>query len=138
MKIDNDLINKQLLGFRKELSKREKKGYIFFRSSDKYLQINEKAIDLLGNNLHGTSVKYENRTIVFCFGTLMENRYLPFARIGTRLFCFDTQELNKANQWDILEYHSKYLVTLTIGSFLLNKVWAWLDKGRVIWEDESL
>ena len=37
---------------------------------------------------------------------------------------------------DILEYQSKYLVTLTIGSFLLNKVWAWLEKGRAIWENE--
>ena len=86
MKIDNDLINKQLLGFRKELSKREKKGYIFFRSSDKYLQINEKAVDLLGNNLHGTSVKYENRTIVFCFGTLMETVICPMLEL--RSICF--------------------------------------------------
>ena len=136
MKIDNDIINKQLLGFQKELSKRNRNGYVCTYSPNKYLN-NNKTIYLLGSNLHGISIKHENRTIVFYFGTLLENRYLPFARIEKHLFCFDTQKLNKAGQWDILEYQSKYLVTLTIGSFLLNKVWAWLDKGRAIWENES-
>ena len=136
MKIDNDIIHKQLLGFQKELSKRNRNGYECRCSPDKYLYINNKTIDLLGSNLHGISVKHENRTIAFCFGPLLENRYLPFARIEKHLFCFDTQKLNKAGQWDILEYQSKYLVTLTIGSFLLNKVWAWLEKGRAIWENE--
>ena len=137
MKVDNDLINKQLLGFQKELSKRNSNGYACTYSPDKYLHINNETIDLLGSNLHGLSIKNEKRTIVFSFGTLLENRYLPFARIENHLFCFDTQNFNNANQWDILEYKSKYLVTLTIGSFLLNKVWAWLEKRRAIWENES-
>lgn len=138
MKIDNDIINKQLFGFQKELSKRNRNGYVCICSPAKYSHVNDETMDLLGSNLHGLSVKYENRTIEFYFGALLDNRYLPFARIEKHLFCFDTQKLNKASQWDILEYHSKYLVTLTIGSFLLNKVWAWLDKGRVIWENEYL
>lgn len=137
MKIDNDLIKKQLLGFQKEVDKRCKTEYICTNSSSKYININEETIDLLGNHLHGISIRNKNRIIDFRFETLLDNRFLPFAQIENHVFCLDTQKLNCANQWNILEYHTKHLVTLTIGSFLLNKIWAWLDKGRTIWKDES-
>ncbi len=123
------------------------RGFLFLRKRpwkyilngvkmDTYTCTNQETIDLLGNSLHGISIMHENRTVEFSFEALLENRYLLFARIGEHVFCFDFQSGNAANQWDIIEYTSKYLVTLTIGSFLLNKVWAWLDKGRAIWEKE--
>ncbi|MBQ8673272.1 MAG: hypothetical protein IJ511_04365 [Bacteroides sp.] len=35
-------------------------------------------------------------------------------------------------QWNILYYDTKEILTMTIGSFLFNKIWAWLDNSPYI------
>lgn len=60
------------------------------------------------------------------FATLAENRPLYF----------DVSHLNVAEQWDIVTADG-YRVTLTMASFWSNKIWAWVEKRRAIWQDES-
>jgi hypothetical protein len=50
--------------------------------------------------------------------------------------CFDTSHINEAGQWDIVTT-SGYRITFTMASFWSNKLWAWIDKQRAIWEGES-
>jgi hypothetical protein len=49
---------------------------------------------------------------------------------------FDTSHINVAGQWDIVA-SSGYRITFTMASFWSNKLWAWIDKQRTIWKDES-
>jgi len=68
---------------------------------------------------------------------LIDNRFLFFSKINnTEIICFDTIKVNSANEWDIINYSNGYLMTKTISSFLSNKVWAWIERGRKIWEQE--
>ena len=50
---------------------------------------------------------------------------------------FDISYINDAGQWSIVNVESKYLITLTMASFLTNKIWAWLLRGREIWAEEK-
>jgi hypothetical protein len=54
---------------------------------------------------------------------------------GRHQLVFDTSHLNEAGQWSILGANG-FHVTLTMASFWSNKIWAWLDKRRKIWQDE--
>ena len=49
--------------------------------------------------------------------------------------CFDSNSLNQAGQWSILNCQDDYLITLTMASFWSNKVFAWIDKRRKIWTE---
>lgn len=49
--------------------------------------------------------------------------------------CFDTSRINEAGQWDIVTADG-HRITLTMASFWSNKLWAWIDKRRHIWESE--
>ena len=51
--------------------------------------------------------------------------------------CFDVSKNNAASQWDILNYDNGFIVTLTLASFWTNKIFAWLDKRRTIWKEET-
>ena len=51
--------------------------------------------------------------------------------------CFDVSKNNAASQWDILNYDNGFIVTLTMASFWTNKIFAWLDKRRTIWKEET-
>lgn len=53
------------------------------------------------------------------------------------LICFDTSQLNAASQWDILNYDTNFHISLTMASFWSNKIFAWLDKRRTIWQEET-
>ncbi len=48
--------------------------------------------------------------------------------------CFDISHLNEADQWDILSAESGFKITLTLASFWSNKLFAWIDRRRPIWE----
>ena len=56
---------------------------------------------------------------------------------GQHRICFDTSKIYDAAQWDILNYDTGFLVTLTMASFWTNKVFAWLDRQRTIWKEET-
>lgn len=51
--------------------------------------------------------------------------------------CFDVSKNNAASQWDISNYDTGFIVTLTMASFWTNKIFAWLDKQRTIWKEEN-
>jgi hypothetical protein len=62
--------------------------------------------------------------------------YIVFALVDERnKLCFDCSRINEADQWDIVSYDSGYKITLTFASFWSNKIWAWIDKQRRIWEN---
>ncbi|GHU03583.1 hypothetical protein FACS1894158_02310 [Betaproteobacteria bacterium] len=70
--------------------------------------------------------------------SIIENRYLHFANVNVaEKFCFDISKQNEAEEWDIINLSNNLLITKTIGSFLTNKVWAWIDRGREIWKKEN-
>ncbi len=49
---------------------------------------------------------------------------------------FESSSTNSAGQWNIVNSTNGYVITLTISSFLTNKIWAWLLRGREVWEKE--
>ena len=51
--------------------------------------------------------------------------------------CFNTAGLNDADQWTIENYKSHYVVTLSLASFWSNKIFAWIDHRRHVWEQEK-
>ncbi|MEA4936464.1 MAG: hypothetical protein VB102_07460 [Paludibacter sp.] len=68
---------------------------------------------------------------------LIDEKFLLFAKINNiENICFDTSNINFASEWDIVNYSNNYLITKTISSFLSNKVWAWIERGRKIWDQE--
>lgn len=69
---------------------------------------------------------------------IIDDRYLMFALIQDKIqICFDMKVLNVANEWDVISYTDKYIITQTTSSFLTNKIWAWIDRGREIWKEEN-
>ena len=69
---------------------------------------------------------------------LIDNRYLNFSIIDfDQRICFDTSHFNEAEEWDIVNYESRYIITKTLASYLTNKIWAWLERGRKIWQEEK-
>ena len=69
---------------------------------------------------------------------ILEDRYLLFAIINeNELICFDMSSLNAAGEWDIINHSNGNIITKTLASFLTNKIWAWVDRSRTIWKEES-
>ena len=50
---------------------------------------------------------------------------------------FDLSCINEAGQWDIINSKTEFKVTKTMAGFWSNKIFAWLDKGRPIWQEEA-
>jgi len=53
-----------------------------------------------------------------------------------RSLFFDVAGLNEAGQWDVIAENG-FRITLTMASFWSNKIWAWIDKRRTIWERQA-
>lgn len=49
---------------------------------------------------------------------------------------FDAERINEAGQWTIINSKTGFVVTKTMASFWSNKIFAWLDNRRTIWEVE--
>lgn len=68
---------------------------------------------------------------------IFDDKYLLFSEINSsEKICFDINTINSAEEWDIVNYSNKFLITKTLSSFLTNKTWAWLERGRKIWDQE--
>ena len=67
---------------------------------------------------------------------LIDNKYLLFSFMNTEKIAFDISYINSAKEWDIVSISSKYIITKTFSSYLTNKMWAWIDRGREVWKDE--
>lgn len=62
---------------------------------------------------------------------------LHFATLDhERRLYFDTSTKNEAGQWDIVSENG-FKVTLTMASFWSNKIFAWIENERPIWEEFS-
>ena len=48
---------------------------------------------------------------------------------------FASKELNSANEWSMVNPESYYVKTQTMSSFLSTKIWHWLKKNMIIWQD---
>jgi len=60
---------------------------------------------------------------------------LHFATLDvSRSLYFDVSHVNEAEQWDIVAADD-YRMTLTMASFWSNKIWAWVEKRRAIWQE---
>jgi hypothetical protein len=67
----------------------------------------------------------------------IKNYLIHFATFDNENFIyFDTKELNRANEWTIIEKNKNYALTLTISSFWSNKIWHWINNRTIIWKDK--
>lgn len=100
-----------------------------------------QAVGFYINNYQPVIITNNDRVIELLHSSkfeMFENRYLMFAKINNiEIICFDTLNINSANEWDILNYSNKFIITKTISSFITNKVWAWIDRGRIVWDVEN-
>jgi hypothetical protein len=66
-----------------------------------------------------------------------KNEQIHFATFDSDIkVCFNTENINSANQWTIINQDSKYEITLSMSSFWSNKIWHWLRNEKKIWNDE--
>ena len=99
-----------------------------------------KSVESLYSNINGLKIN-EPRTfelLRFEEIKIIDDKYLFFAVVNdTVKICFVISHLNTAGEWDIVEFENKYVITKTLASFLTNKVWAWVDRAKTIWKQET-
>ena len=90
---------------------------------------------LLFQYVDGYCIQKDDREIVFNL-VLLDYNYLQFAQINDVIIAADLRKINEANEWDIINYNTGFVITKTFESFFANKIWAWLDRKRTIWKEE--
>ena len=141
--INNNHINdslkeiKRVLGdFILNLRKREKRmGYAISQTAKNAVNCNSTLSRLLFQYVDGYCIQKDDREIVFNL-VLLDDNYLQFAQINDVIIAADLRKINEANEWDIINYNTGFVITKTFESFFANKVWAWLDRKRTIWKEE--
>jgi len=123
--------------FLKTLMKREEKGVIKLERDTFHRNIGRSiSVDpVLYDYLDGYIITEDERNVRFEIVEL-DSRYIKLASVDNVVIAFDCSKKNEAGEWDIINYQSKYVITKTLGSFLNNKIWAWLDRKRKIWDEE--
>jgi hypothetical protein len=141
--INNNHINdslkeiKRVLGdFILNLRSREKRmGYAISQTAKNAVNCNFTLSRLLFQYVDGYCIQKDDREIVFNL-VLLDDNYLQFAQINDVIIAADLRKINEANEWDIINYNTGFVITKTFESFFANKVWAWLDRKRTIWKEE--
>lgn len=141
--INNNHINdslkeiKRVLGdFILNLRSREKRmGYAISQTAKNAVNCNSTLSRLLFQYVDGYCIQKDDREIVFNL-VLLDYNYLQFAQINDVVIAADLRKINEANEWDIINYNTGFVITKTFESFFANKVWAWLDRKRTIWKEE--
>ena len=141
--INNNHINdslkeiKRVLGnFILNLRSREKRmGYAISQTAKNAVNCNFTLSRLLFQYVDGYCIQKDDREIVFNL-VLLDYNYLQFAQINDVIIAADLRKINEANEWDIINYNTGFVITKTFESFFANKVWAWLDRKRTIWKEE--
>ena len=129
-------INKTLETFIDVLRRREKRmNYKVQQTEKSIVNCNNALCIVLFQYIDGYRIKKDDREIVFKLA-LLNNNYLQFAQIDNIVIAADLQKVNEANEYNIVNYETKYVITKTFESFFTNKVWAWLDRKRTIWKEE--
>ena len=79
-------------------------------------------------------IKKDDREIYFKLAS--HNRsYLQIAQIEKEIIAVDLQQINELNEWNIINYNTKHVITQTFDDFFSNKVWDWIDKKKTIWKE---
>lgn len=118
------------------LRKREKRiGYEVSQTAKNAINCNFTLSQLLFQYVNGYCIQKDDRKILFKLA-LLDYRYLQFAQIDDVIIAVDLRKTNEANEWDIINYDTKYVITKTFESFFANKVWAWIDRKRTFWKEE--
>lgn len=115
-------------------------GSFEFDSKEKEKLNYPESVQVLYTNINGLKIVEPRAFELLKFSELelIDEKYLFFALINeNQKICFDVTSLNAAGEWDIVELENKYLITKTLASFLTNKIWAWVDRSRTIWKEES-
>lgn len=129
-------INETLEHFIDDLRRREKKmGYKVLQTEKSIVNCQNSLTLALFKYIDGYCIKKEDREIVFKLAFL-NNNYLQFAQIDNIVIVVDIQKTNEANEYNIINYETKYVITKTFESFFANKVWAWIDRKRTFWKEE--
>ncbi len=62
--------------------------------------------------------------------------FVSFSKINSNSIGFDCRKINSAGEWDIVNLDTKFVITKTLASYLTNKMWAWINRGRLVWCQE--
>ena len=86
------------------------------------------------NILRPRSLELLSLSTMYC----IDDRYIVFSKIkDMEIIAFDLNSYNKIeDEFDIVCLSNKFVITKTFPSFITNKVWAWIDRGRIVWEKE--
>ena len=103
----------------------------YFNKEEKVKHISNNELLMLDNLV----VLKNNRSVSFCISDV-ENNYLQLAQIDSVTIVFDKTSINEAGEWNIINRETGFVITKTLSSFLNNKIWAWLDRSRCIWNEE--
>ena len=98
----------------------------------KYYEDDEVAII---QSLDGLSIYNDARKIIF--EIKQNDNLISLAKIEKHNISIDISEKNLAGEYNIVNGDTGYIITKTLASFLNNKIWAWLDRGRNIWKIEK-
>lgn len=132
----------------KNFQKREKRGLIYKLNTPASGIVIEDAEDRMGvkfpdqvkmfyENCNGLNVENPALSIFAAESLETENGLIHFSIIDKKhKISFDTRTINDAGQWNIINENTGYLITLTLASFWSNKIWAWIDKQRTVWQKE--
>ncbi len=130
--VDNMLVD----NFLSMLRNRQKKGLLDFKYSSnikpKDYEDDEVAII---QSLDGLSIYNDVRKIIF--EIKQNDNLISLAKIEKHNISIDISEKNLAGEYNIVNGDTGYIITKTLASFLNNKIWAWLDRGRNIWKIEK-
>ena len=115
---------------------RNKKGineYQVSQTKRSSINCNNALSLLLFQYIDGYHIKKDDREIYFKLA-LHDGSYLQIAQIGKEIIAVDLQQINELNEWNIINYNTKYVITQTFDDFFSNKVWDWIDKKKTIWK----
>ena len=64
----------------------------------------------------------------------LNDKFIHFATFDKiHNVAFNTNKLNSANEWTILNLTNNYELTVSISSFWSNKIWHWIKQRHEIW-----
>lgn len=115
---------------------RNKKGineYQVSQTKRSSINCNNALSLLLFQYIDGYQIKKDDREIYFKLA-LHNRSYLQIAQIEKEIIAVDLQQINELNEWNIINYNTKYVITQTFDDFFSNKVWDWIDKKKTIWK----
>ena len=129
-------ITKTLTDFISVIEIREKKDII---SVSRTINPNKEITPIVSKYqlIDGYSITENERRLDFYIKVLDKN-FLQVAIIHDIIIAIDLRDINEAGERNIVNYQTNFVITKTMASFLNNKIWAWLDRGRKIWQKEFL